>query len=184
MTCFFSQSQPLLVILAGSVLHESPIFNIPIDLSTCFWYLWIYDGKGIPEAVLGLNFKHQNGWTQVHKLATPLPWSLAASCFPNSGRSLWSERPTGPRTISARCRYSIGASQVRASAVGYICYIDDFKSVIWKQSMKRALGMIQILLLLLANSYCYYYPPKVFRYLKWRYWPNLIKLFWGWVSLT
>ena len=33
---FFSQLQPLLVILAGSVLHESPIFHIPIDLWACF----------------------------------------------------------------------------------------------------------------------------------------------------
>ena len=79
----------------------------------------LWSGKWIPAAVLGLNFKHQNGWTQVHTLATPafLQFSEEVVFQTNSGRSLWFERPTGSRAISARCWYSIGASQVRASAV-------------------------------------------------------------------
>ena len=91
-----------------------------------FWFLWIYDvGKGISEAFLSLRHYHSST-LKFTKLPHRLPWSVRGSCLPNSGRSLWFARPTGPRTISARCRYSTGTSQVRASAVGYISYVYSY----------------------------------------------------------
>ena len=109
--------QPLLAIIGGSVVHfphENSIFEsisvlvlIPLDAVEKGW-------KRNSKNFFGLNFilnitmaRHSSSQLTTSHYDSWLMWCLKANHSPNLDWSLYIiERPTGPRTISATCRYS------------------------------------------------------------------------------